>query len=167
MMAVSPDTLAEMISAKSLTEFQALGGLVGLVRRLRTDCSAGLSVGETCSHDADCQLCQDRKAVFGTNRLPERKSQTFLQLVLVALSDRVLIILSVVAAISLSLGLYQSIFQPHAPGQPRVEWVDGVTIMMAVVIVVVAGAFNDYQREQQFARLNKKVSGLVFLLLSI
>ncbi len=77
---------------------------------------------------------------------------------LLALGDRVMLLLSGVAALSLALGLYQSFGLPHDdPREPRVEWVDGVTIMVAVAIVVVAGALNDYQKERQFARLNKKV----------
>jgi Ca2+-transporting ATPase len=79
----------------------------------------------------------------------------------IALHDNVLILLSVTSIISLALGLYQTFGQPHAPGKPRVEWVDGVTIMTAVAIAVVLGALNDYQKERQFAKLMKKVRDIV------
>lgn len=79
---------------------------------------------------------------------------------LIALDDKVLILLSVTSIISLALGLYQTFGQPHAPGEPRVEWVDGVTIMTAVAIAVVIGALNDYQKEGQFAKLMRKVRGV-------
>jgi P-type Ca2+ transporter type 2C len=175
--ALSPDVLAEMINSKSLAEFHALGGLHGIALGLRTDCFAGLSreetsaqdvvQGDTASYPTSRSLSGQkpnghRSAVFGANRLPERKTRNILQLMWLAFNDKVLILLSVVATISLALGLYQSLGQPHAPGQPRVEWVDGVTIMTAVIIVVVVGALNDYQKEQQFARLTKKVSGVMF-----
>lgn len=168
--AFSPAVLAEMVSSKSIAEFAALGGLAELAQGLRTDLAAGLGLDETWSPETvasssraaplrqdECDILQARKTVYGTNRMPDKKIRGILELMIVALSDRVLILLSVVAAISLSLGLYQSFWQPHAPGQPRVEWVDGVTIMAAVMIVVVAGAVNDYQKERQFARLSKKV----------
>jgi len=80
---------------------------------------------------------------------------------LIALDDKVLIILSVTSVISLALGLYQTFGLPHAPGQPRVEWVDSVTILTAVAIAVVLGALNDYQKERQFAKLNRKVKDIV------
>jgi Ca2+-transporting ATPase len=165
--------LAEIINSKSIVEFAALGGLAELAHGLRTDLTAGLGLDGTwsstdtvasASRDGPSRrqdggdLLRARKAIYGTNRIPERKIRGILELMLVALSDKVLILLSVVAAISLMLGLYQSFGQPHGPGEPRIEWVDGVTIMTTVIIVVVAGALNDYQKERQFARLNKKVS---------
>ncbi|KAK0711850.1 hypothetical protein B0H67DRAFT_647193 [Lasiosphaeris hirsuta] len=168
---ISPDVLAEMIASKSLAELQALGGLAGITRGLRTDCQAGLSLDETSVDDPTpgqlpsddhthlfdgVRLHRERRAVFGTNRLPGKKIKNVFELMLALLDDKVLILLSVVAVISLSLGLYQAFWLPHAPGQQRVEWVDGVTIMVAVIIVVVAGALNDYQKERQFARLAKK-----------
>jgi Ca2+-transporting ATPase len=59
--------------------------------------------------------------------------------------------------VSLALGLYQSFGQSHEPGQPRVDWVEGVAIMVAVIVIVLVSALNDFQKERQFVRLNKKV----------
>jgi predicted small integral membrane protein len=42
-----------------------------------------------------------------------------------------------------------------------VRWVEGVTIMVAVALVVVVGSVNDYQKEQQFLKLSKKVRDCV------
>ncbi|VUC35739.1 unnamed protein product [Clonostachys rosea] len=101
----------------------------------------------------DCFI--DRKRVFGNNRLPDQKSTSFLRLVLIALQDRVLILLSVAAVISLALGLYQTFGQTHHEGA-KVEWVEGVAIITAVAIVVIVGALNDWQKERQFRKLNAK-----------
>jgi P-type Ca2+ transporter type 2C len=76
---------------------------------------------------------------------------------LIAVDDKVLILLTVAAIISLALGLYQMFGQPHGPGQPQVEWVEGVSILAAVAIAVVVGALNDWQKERQFIKLNQKV----------
>jgi P-type Ca2+ transporter type 2C len=168
--ACSPEMLTSMFNPKDVAAFVALEGMSGLQNGLRTDLQAGLSQDETTilqgpsgpgpppqpGHFAD------RIAAFGKNRIPKRKDKTLLQLMWITLNDKVLILLSVIAIISLSLGLYQTFGQPHAPGQPRVEWVEGVTIMAAVVIVVVVGAVNDYQKEMQFVKLNAKVVGLLF-----
>jgi Ca2+-transporting ATPase len=100
----------------------------------------------------------DRKRIFGTNRLPEKKSKNLLQIMWMTFNDKVLIILTTVATISLILGLYQDFGQSERYGGPKVRWVEGVTIMVAVAIVVIVGSLNDYQKEQQFLKLSKKVS---------
>jgi Ca2+-transporting ATPase len=64
--------------------------------------------------------------------------------------------LTTAAVVSLALGLYQTFGQKHEPGEAKVEWVEGVAIMAAVVIVVVVGTINDWQKERQFVKLNKK-----------
>ncbi|KAH7142046.1 hypothetical protein EDB81DRAFT_54451 [Dactylonectria macrodidyma] len=97
----------------------------------------------------------DRTRVFGDNRLPDRKSKSFLQLAWIALQDRVLILLSVAAVVSLALGLYQTFGQAHHSGA-KVEWVEGVAIIVAITIVVLVGALNDWQKERQFKKLNAK-----------
>lgn len=98
----------------------------------------------------------DRKKVFSDNRLPERKSKSIFELAWIAYNDKVLILLTVAAVISLGLGLYQTFGQEHEPGEPQVEWVEGVAIVVAILIVVVVGAANDWQKERQFVKLNKK-----------
>lgn len=103
----------------------------------------------------------DRRRVFGENRLPERKSRSFLALAWIALQDRVLILLSVAAAVSLALGLYQTFDGHHEKegrggGGARVEWVEGVAIIVAILVVVLVGALNDWQKERQFRKLHRK-----------
>ncbi|KAK3319760.1 hypothetical protein B0T19DRAFT_404321 [Cercophora scortea] len=98
----------------------------------------------------------DRRRVFSENRLPEKKSKTLLQLAWITYNDKVLILLTIAAVVSLALGLYQSIGVKHEDGAPKVEWVEGVAIMAAIIIVVVVGTLNDWQMERQFNRLNAK-----------
>ncbi|PQE25881.1 putative calcium P-type ATPase NCA-2 protein [Rutstroemia sp. NJR-2017a BBW] len=71
-------------------------------------------------------------------------------------NDKVLILLSIAAAISLAVGLYQTFGTKHDPEHPPIEWVEGVAIIVAIVVVVVVGSLNDYQKERQFVKLNKK-----------
>lgn len=104
---------------------------------------------------ADNQFA-DRYRVFRDNRLPVKKGKSLLQLMWITYNDKVLILLSVAAVISLGVGLYQTFGQKHAPGEPKVEWVEGVAIIVAIAIVVIVGSLNDYSKERQFAKLNKK-----------
>jgi Ca2+-transporting ATPase len=78
----------------------------------------------------------DRRRIYGENILPTRPSKTLLQLMWLALKDKVLILLSIAAVISLALGLFQDFGTPRPPGEPPVDWVEGVAIMVAVFIVV-------------------------------
>lgn len=98
----------------------------------------------------------DRKRVFGDNRIPTKKGKSLLHLMWITYNDKVLILLSVAAVVSLAIGLYQTFGQPHPAGQAPVEWVEGVAIIVAIAIVVIVGSLNDYQKERQFAKLNKK-----------
>jgi Ca2+-transporting ATPase len=65
-------------------------------------------------------------------------------------------LLSIAAVISLGLGLYQDFGVPREPGEPPVDWVEGVAIMVAIAIVVLVGSLNDWQKERQFKVLNEK-----------
>lgn len=168
--AFKPDELVSIISNKDLAAVQALGGLTRIAHGLKTDLHGGLGSGESravsygdvlspkqASSLTLCDLSEARKQLFGENKIPDRKAKTIFDLIRIALSDRIIILLSIVATISLCVGLYEAFLTPHAPGEPRIEWVDSVSIMTAVVIVVSFGALNDYQKEKQFAALQKKV----------
>jgi P-type Ca2+ transporter type 2C len=99
----------------------------------------------------------DRKRIYKDNRLPEKKAKSFWQLAWIAYNDKVLILLSVAAVISLALGIYQTLRpSKQEEHEARVEWVEGVAIMVAIFVVTFVGALNDYQKERQFIKLNRK-----------
>lgn len=98
----------------------------------------------------------DRKRIFSDNRLPERKGKGFFRIAWEAYNDKVLLLLTAAAIISLALGLYQTFGTAHTPENPPVEWVEGVAIIVAILIVVLVGALNDWQKERQFIKLNRK-----------
>lgn len=145
---------------------ESLGGVEGLESKLKTNITKGLSTDSatlTSSSEtiASGALMEARRSYYGTNKLPERKPKGFFQLVWIALQDKVLILLSVVAAISLAIGLYETFGQPPEYDEggnelPKVQWVEGVAIIIAIVIVSGVGAANDWQKERQFVKLNRK-----------
>ncbi|KAJ5103435.1 hypothetical protein N7532_003964 [Penicillium argentinense] len=181
--AFSPGQLNKMQNPKSLAAFHALGGLQGLERGLRTDLTAGLSVDEArLEGTVDFQQVtppmydkrpsvskppldtppapvsagvgspfEDRVRVFSENRLPARKSTGFFKLFWIAYNDKIIILLTIAAIVSLSLGIYETV-----DGGTGVDWVEGVAICVAILIVTIVTAANDWQKERQFAKLNKK-----------
>lgn len=172
--AFTPGQLNKMFNPKSLSAFYKLGGMDGLEKGLRTDRKAGLSVdekgldGQVSFEDATSKKhithhasssgegFSDRLRVFKDNRLPEKKGKSLLELMWITYNDKVLILLSIAAVISLAVGLYQTFGGAHKPGEPKVEWIEGVAIIVAIAIVVIVGSLNDYQKERQFTKLNKK-----------
>lgn len=179
----SPGQLNKLLNPKSLPAFVALGGLPGLTRGLHTDISAGLSADESMivhkkghgttsgpvgSKPADAFA--DRIRVYRRNVLPEKKPTPLWRLMWMAYNDKVLILLTVAAVISLALGLYETFGATHSSsgegnqthskrsggGGSKVDWVEGCAICIAIIIVVMVGSLNDYQKERAFVRLNKK-----------
>jgi Ca2+-transporting ATPase len=96
----------------------------------------------------------DRKRIFGANRLPRRQQKSFLRLMWIAFNDKLLILLTISASISLAIGIYQSVSAEE--GTSNIEWVDGVTVVVAIVIIVLASAANDWQKNHKFEKLNER-----------
>ncbi|KAJ7727318.1 Ca-transporting ATPase [Mycena maculata] len=97
-----------------------------------------------------------RRRIYGENVLPRRATKSLLSLMYTALKDKVLVLLSIAAVVSLALGFFQDFGTSLPAGEPKVDWVEGVAIMVAILIVVVVGSVNDWQKERQFQTLNDK-----------
>eukprot|EP00697_Spironema_sp_BW2_P018022 gnl/Spiro4/9881_TR5238_c0_g1_i1.p1 gnl/Spiro4/9881_TR5238_c0_g1~~gnl/Spiro4/9881_TR5238_c0_g1_i1.p1 ORF type:complete len:1463 (+),score=469.28 gnl/Spiro4/9881_TR5238_c0_g1_i1:70-4458(+) len=122
------------------TEFlnqPSIGGVAGFAKNvLKTDVEVGLT-GEDFS---------DREAAFGTN-VPFRKpSKPFLEYMLDGCQDTILQILMLCAAVDLVLSLS---LEPDK----SVAWIDGVAIFVAILIVLLVVATNDWKKDRQFARM--------------
>lgn len=178
--AFTPGQLNKMLNPKSLAAFHALGGLRGLELGLRTDLTSGLSVDESRLEGAigfeeatmsqstsgkkasmpvdmpsDASQFEDRVRVYNWNRLPARKSTGILKLLWMAYNDKIIILLTIAAIVSLSLGIYETVSAGHG-----VDWIEGVAICVAIAIVTIVTAANDWQKERQFVKLNKRVSAV-------
>ncbi|KAG6370021.1 hypothetical protein JVT61DRAFT_12540 [Boletus reticuloceps] len=166
---LDPDQLASLLDPKDLDALQALGGTTGVLNGLGTHPTRGLlhlifplvqgkalPRGMITVPDPHTASSTDRKAVYGENVLPHRQTTSLLGLMWHALKDKVLVLLSIAAVMSLALGLFQDFGTPLPAGQPPVNWVEGVAIIIAILIVVVVGSLNDWQKERQFEALNQK-----------
>lgn len=185
--AFSPGQLNKLLSPKSLRAYVALGGLRGIERGLRTNIESGLSIDETTLNGhitfedvttnsqelgkslslSDAQSTpvassaanpfDDRIRIYAKNVLPPKKPTPLWTLMWNAYNDKVLLLLTAAAAISLALGLYETFGATHEPGAPAsVDWVEGLAICVAIIIVVGVGSLNDYQKEKAFVKLNTK-----------
>ncbi|KAI8137844.1 PMCA-type calcium-translocating P-type ATPase [Fennellomyces sp. T-0311] len=152
---VSPDDLGRLVDPKSPDLLKRLGGIESVAKKLRVDVSVGLSPDEGVQQSTDRPF-QERQAVFGQNVLPEAESKTFLELLWAAYNDKTLIMLTIASVVSLAVGIWEDYSPRHPPDEPRVGWVEGTAILVAVLAVVFTNAINDYQKEAQFKKLNAK-----------
>ncbi|KAB8204962.1 plasma membrane calcium-transporting ATPase [Aspergillus parasiticus] len=163
---ITAEALSELIESRSLETFHALGGLAGLEKGLRTDRNSGLSIDESTIADSaetteiatgqENDRFTDRTKAFGNNHLPVKKQPSIFQLMWMAYNDHVLFFLTGAAIVSLALGLYQALATEHSARNPPVEWVEGVSILVAIIVIVLVGAANDFQKQIKFQKLNKK-----------
>jgi len=113
----------------------------GLVKALKSSSVKGLM-------DIKANL-EVRQQVFGKNFIPPKPPKTFFRLVLEALEDRILQILIVAAIVSLILGM---VIESVETG-----WIEGFAILVAVAVVSLVTATNDWQKEKQFRQLQGKI----------
>jgi len=97
-----------------------------------------------------------RREVFGQNWIPAAKSKSFLRLLWDAFLDPLLIILAVFALVGLGLNLYTK-FSKEDGKEESLEWIEPVAIVVAVVLVMVVTAVNDWKKEKQFRGLKEVI----------
>jgi len=107
-----------------------------LVQDLKTDTDNGIS-----SFDG-------REEAFGSNKVFVEPVPHFCSYVWEALKDLMVRILIVAAIVSIVLGCTFS-------EDPSKDWIDGVSIVVAVLVVVLVGSITDYQKELKFHELNE------------
>ena len=133
------------------------GRLTGLAAKLRTHLTNGLDPSDAHDHAM-------RAEQFGKNQIPATPSKSFLSLMWEAVQDKILIILIICAFFSLVLAL---VFHSDvsldeeftAAKEPNVEWIEGLAILIAVSVVVLVTAFNDWSKDKQFQGLKAKING--------
>jgi len=138
-------------NAKALKK---LGGQKALLAGLKTSVGGGLA------KRAGKLSCPDDKAArieaFGENVLPSPDPKSWLELFIEAFDDTTVLILCASAVVSLAVGIYDDRRKTAAGQEPEGAggWVEGVAIIVAVLIVAVVTATNDFTKEQQFRALS-------------
>ena len=153
-----PGELCSLIDPEDFSKLERMGGVDGLLEGLMTSSDNGICTDPAPSSDlsiAETGTIAQRVQVYGANLLPERKSKSLLMLMWLALQDKILILLIIAAIVSLALGLYTDFTPPQEmqpcvhpePGKrecpaPPVDWVEGVAILVAVIVVDLVGSLN-------------------------
>lgn len=119
-----------------------LGGIEEIVNSLKTSVAEGIEESE--------QEISKRIDAFGSNKLDEKEVPSLIDFAVEALEDFMLRILLVCAVVQISIGV--SPLSSH----PGSDWIDGVSIIFAVVAVVVISSYTNYSKEKKFQDLNEQ-----------
>ncbi|KNC52008.1 P-type ATPase [Thecamonas trahens ATCC 50062] len=137
------DSLYELYPANE-NKLEELGGVEGVAKGVGSSTTRGVKSSEV----------PTRKERFGVNRLPDPDTKGFVELCWDTLNDFILLLLIAAAFISLILGMAFTDDADDSDSAPP-PWVEGTAILIAVIIVVLVTAINDFKREKQFQKLNK------------
>jgi len=112
-----------------------MGGVQGLAGALRTDIHGGLF-----SDEVQGQNFSNREMVYGRNVYPKTPPRSFLSYCAEALEDKVLVMLVVAGIVSIGIGAVHG------------DYIEGIAILVAVVVVTLVGAGNNWHMERQFQK---------------
>jgi Ca2+-transporting ATPase len=138
-----------------------MGGIEGVEEVLRTDINAGLSADEAKEmHNGEAAPFYTRKAKYGDNKMPDPPRKTLLRMIWEHCLDTTIIILACAAVVSLALGIAfpEQVFNEdcNCIESDQTGWVEGVAIIVAVVIIVMVGSLQDFDKEMKFRALGKE-----------
>ena len=117
------------------------GGIRFFEEGLYTSIANGL-IDKT-SEDKDLRI-----EVFDSNEKAADEEISFWTFVWEALQDPIIRILIIAAIISTILGVTTG-------NHPEKDWVDGIAIILAVVVVTLVGSINNYNKETEFRKLKQ------------
>ena len=167
---LEPKVLGDLIDPKNPVLLKELGGIDGLLTKLKVNPKTGLvnndeeKIADEVDHYGPYNaLLHDtrrpfdkRRLWYGENVIPAVPGKSLLSIILGAFNDRMLQLLMVVALVSFVIGLLLD--QKVIPSETNHDgaWAEGVAIFIAVLVVVTVGSLNDYQKEVQFKKLSAK-----------
>ena len=121
---------------KDLEKIKELGGTEGIMEKLKTELKIGI------------RTIDNRENDFGSNKIFIEPVPPFCSYVIEALDDLMIRILIFAAIIQIILGA------TPLSEDPSKDWIDGVSIVIAVLVVTIVGSVTNYQKETKFHELN-------------
>lgn len=132
---------------EEIIRIQLMGGPDKLCSMLKTEVNKGITTNSI----------PYRETHFDMNLIREERPKTFCRYIIESLSDLMLKILLISAVIQILVGIFLS-------NHPERDWIDGVSILIAVFIVVFVTSFTNYTKQKKFLVLretNNKLTKVV------
>ena len=140
---ITVEQLEELMSAykergseyRDIKQIENLGGIDSILKKLKTDAKYGYITNENRIED------------FGSNQVFVEPVPPFCAYVWEALEDLMVRILIAAAIVQIVLGATLS-------DDPSKDWVDGLSIVVAVLVVTLVGSITNWKKEHKFHELN-------------
>lgn len=120
-----------IVSSNLIMEF---GGYKGLADQISSNLVEGVS-----------DDIEERRRVFGRNSFPPPKIKTICELIMENFHDPINMVLLAAAVVSITIGLIKD-------GFPR-GLIDGTSIVIALMIIIIVNSVNNYISERRLANL--------------
>ena len=120
---------------RDLAKIKEYGGSEGIMAKLKTDPKRGIDKKD------------DRENDFGSNKVFVEPVPPFCSYVCEALEDLMVRILIIAAIVQIVLGATLG-------EDPAKDWIDGLSIIIAILVVTLVGSITNYQKETKFHELN-------------
>ena len=120
---------------RDLKLIESLGGVDSILKKLKTDSKYGYITDENRLND------------FGSNKVFVEPVPPFCAYVWEALEDLMVRILIAAAIVQIVLGATLS-------EDPSKDWIDGLSIVVAVLVVTLVGSITNWKKEHKFHELN-------------
>ena len=120
---------------RDLAQIKEYGGSEGIMAKLKTDAKRGIDSKN------------DRENDFGSNKVFIEPVPPFCSYVCEALEDLMVRILIIAAVVQIVLGATLG-------EEPEKDWIDGLSIIIAILVVTLVGSITNYQKETKFHELN-------------
>ena len=149
---ISPQDLTEIVNKykerdenmQDINYFNEKGGIDQLLSELHTDKTYGISSAE------------GREQHFGTNKVFRKPPPRFCDFVKEALADKMIIILICCSIFEIGISLFYIFGEGE---KDNMDWVDGSSIVVAILVVVSVGSITNYKKEMKFHDLNDLQNG--------
>jgi Ca2+-transporting ATPase len=128
--------LDSLFDPKNLELYQSLGGFKGISHTLGSHLPSGLS---------SSQVLRNRES-YGSNTFPQPRKVSFFGFVLMALNDKMLLVLLVAALLEVGVGIYKAFFKTE---KNTLALLDGAVIIFAVSFIVLLNAISNHRKQGQ------------------
>ena len=149
---IPPNNLTDIVNKykerddnmQDINYFIEKGGIDSLLTELITDKNKGIS-----------SLAM-REEHFGSNKVFRKPPPSFCDFIKEALSDKMIIILIICSIFEIGISLFY-IFTGR--DKENTDYIDGASIIVAVIVVVSVGSVTNYKKEMKFHNLNDIQNG--------
>ena len=120
---------------QDISYFKKEGGIDTLLAKIDTNKNTGIS------------SIEGREEFFGSNKVFRKPPPKFLDFVKEALSDQMIIILICCSIFEIGISLFYIFVEDETD---NLDYIDGTSIIIAVLVVVLVGSITNYKKEMKF-----------------